>query len=115
MGLTLRARHYWSERENRQFYSLNSDGSLSDYPSYMQNKNQNYNAFNVDMIYTWQFAPGSELSIAYKDASEYSGNQLKRNYSRNFASTLSSPQNNSLSVKMLYYVDYLDIKRKLKI
>lgn len=114
MGITLRARHYWSERENKQFYSLNSDGSLEEYPSYTNNKNQNYNAFNIDMIYTWQFAPGSELIVSYKDASENSGNQLQGNYTRNLAATLSSPQSNSLSIKMLYYVDYLDLRKKFK-
>ncbi|HXH99231.1 MAG TPA: DUF5916 domain-containing protein [Sphingobacteriaceae bacterium] len=112
MGISLRARHYWSERENRQFYSLNPDGSLSDYPLYSKNKNQNYNVFNVDMIYTWQFAPGSELSVAYKDAGENSGNILQSSYVRNFSSTINSPQNNSLSVKILYYLDYLQFKKK---
>ncbi|HEY0055178.1 MAG TPA: DUF5916 domain-containing protein [Pedobacter sp.] len=111
MGLILRARHYWSERENRQHYSLNNDGTLSDYPLYPKNKNQNYNVFNIDMTYTWQFAPGSELNITYKNLEESNGNTLYRSYGRNFETTLNSPQNNSLSVKVLYYIDYLDIKK----
>ncbi|MBC8051461.1 MAG: carbohydrate binding family 9 domain-containing protein [Sphingobacteriaceae bacterium] len=114
MGISFRARHYWSERENRQYYSLNNDGTLIDFPSYTKNKNQNYNTFNIDMIYTWQFAPGSELAISYKDAAEVSGNDLRKTYDRNFASIISSPQNNTLSVKMLYYIDYLDLKKRFK-
>jgi hypothetical protein len=114
MGLTLRARHYWSDRENRQFYSLNNDGTLSDYSGYSKNKNQNYNVFNIDMTYTWQFAPGSELNITYKNLEESNGNTLYKDYSRNLETTLNSPQNNSLSVKVLYYIDYLDIKRNYR-
>lgn len=114
MGLTLRARHYWSERENRQFYSLTADGTLTEYPSYTKNKDQNYNVFNIDMIYTWQFAPGSELSVTYKNAGENSGSILQKNYSRNFESTIRSKQNNSLALKILYYIDYLNLRRKVK-
>jgi hypothetical protein len=111
MGLTLRARHYWSERENRQFYSLDNDGSLSGYPNYVKNKNQNYNVFNIDMTYTWQFAPGSELNVTYKNLEESDGNNLYRNYSQNFERIINSPQNNSLLIKVLYYIDYLDLKK----
>ncbi|HEY0900291.1 MAG TPA: DUF5916 domain-containing protein [Sphingobacteriaceae bacterium] len=114
MGLTLRSRHYWSDRNNLDFYSLNADGTLVHNPAYTKNVNQNYNIFNVDMVYTWQFSPGSELSVAWKDESSISGNSLLKNYGRNLGSVLEAPQNNNISVKVLYYLDYLQLKKKSK-
>ena len=112
MGINLRARHYWSDRRNKAFYNLQSDGSLADYNGpELQNTDRNYNVFNIDLIYTWQFAPGSELSITYKNLSETNDSYLTKRYFRNLDYILSGPQNNSLSIKMLYYVDYLDLRK----
>ncbi|HEY1024415.1 MAG TPA: DUF5916 domain-containing protein [Sphingobacteriaceae bacterium] len=114
MGISLRTRHYWSDRKNLEFYALTADGGLTGYPSYEQNVDQNYNVFNVDMIYTWQFSPGSELSVAWKDASEAFNSSILRGYGRNFRSVMNSPQNNSVSVKLLYYLDYLQLRKRTK-
>jgi hypothetical protein len=113
MGITARVRHYWSDRRNSGFYNLNSLGGLDDYSGpALTGLDKNYNVFNIDLIYTWQFAPGSELSITYKDVSENSVDYYTRRYVKNLDNILSNPQNNSLSIKMLYYVDYLDFKKK---
>ncbi len=57
MGINLRVRHYWSDRRNKEFYALNSAGRLDAYTGpTLQNKDRNYNVFNIDLVYTWQFA-----------------------------------------------------------
>jgi hypothetical protein len=113
MGVNLRVRHYWSDRRNTDFYNLNTSGTLSDYngPA-LSAVDRNYNVFNIDFIYTWQFAPGSELSITYKDLAENNENFYTKKYKNNLENILSGPQNNSLSVKMLYYIDFLDLRKK---
>jgi hypothetical protein len=113
MGINVRVRHYWSDRRNSEFYALNPNGSLANYNGpEVTGADRNYNVFNVDLIYTWQFAPGSELSVAYKDVSERNESFYTRRYANNLNNVLSGPQNNSLSVKMLYYIDYLDLRKK---
>ncbi len=88
-------------------------GELSGYTGTpLKEVDRNYNVFNIDLIYTWQFAPGSELSVTYKDVSENSENYYTKRYFSNLDKTLSSPQHNSISIKVLYYIDYLDIGRK---
>jgi hypothetical protein len=115
MGLTVGIRHYWSDRRNKAFYLLQNDGSLAAYQgAALPGLDRNYNVFNVDLIYTWQFAPGSELSISYKDASETNDNFYTKKYTENLNGILSAPQNSSLSVKVLYYIDYLSLKSKKK-
>jgi len=115
MGINFRVRHYWSDRRNKEFFALNQSGYLDKYngPA-LTNADRNYNVFNIDLVYIWQFAPGSELSITYKDAAETNEQFYTKRYGRNFDNVLSSPQNNSLSIKMLYFIDYLNLVKKKK-
>ncbi|MXV14781.1 DUF5916 domain-containing protein [Hufsiella ginkgonis] len=113
MGLTLVVRHYWSNLDNRDYYTLADNGDLVKNSTYVNAQaNRSYNTFNIDMVYSWIFSPGSEFSVVYKDASELSETFVRPGYGRNFDRILGSPQNNSLSVKVLYYIDYLQLKRK---
>lgn len=112
MGLNLTARHYWSKLINKQFYTLNADGTLAENTTYNTPSDRSFNAFNVDMVYIWRFAPGSELSVVWKDATPIVPYVESNNYFRNFRETISSAQNNSFSIKILYYLDYLQLKRK---
>ena len=115
MGLSVVVRHYWSDRRNKAYYLLNTDGTLRDYDgAALSGLDRNYNVFNIDLIYTWQFAPGSELTLSYKDAAETNDPYYTRKYRNNLDGILSAPQNNSLSVKVLYYIDYLNLRRKKK-
>jgi hypothetical protein len=115
MGLAVGIRHYWSDRRNKEFYLLKNDGGLVAYQEVPPaGLDRNYNVFNVDLIYTWQFAPGSELSVSYKDAAETNVNYFTKKYTENLNGILSAPQNNSLSVKVLYYIDFLNLKSKKK-
>lgn len=112
MSLTMRARHYWSKAVYNRFYELTDTGGLLP-DNYDKNRDVNFNAFNVDMVYGWWFAPGSEISIVWKNAILQEENQVTRRYFDNFSHTMSSPQNNTLSIKVLYYIDYLTMKKRL--
>ncbi|MFD2513133.1 DUF5916 domain-containing protein [Pontibacter locisalis] len=122
MSLSLRARHYWSSAKYDRFYNLALAGQLEPdvYPQGYKgrfedrNHNINYNAFNVDVVYSWWFAPGSEISVVWKNAISERGSQVESQYFDNFSRTLSAPQNNTFSLKILYYLDYLTLKSKLK-
>jgi len=57
MGLTITARHYWSKGQYEKFFLLNLDGSLYHDDSFGGNYDFNTNFFNVDISYSWQFAP----------------------------------------------------------
>ena len=63
------------------------------------------------MVYTWQFAAGSFINIVWKNAI-YDDKNLSNSYLKNFNNTLSSPQNNNLSLKIIYYLDYLKFKKR---
>ncbi|MCX6277560.1 MAG: DUF5916 domain-containing protein [Bacteroidetes bacterium] len=109
-SLTLRARHYWSQAEYFSFYSLNEDGSLTG-SDFIKGQNINFNAFTVDLQFVWYFAPGSELSLVWKNAINTQGEELVYNYFTDLGKTLNSLQSNSFSIRALYYLDYLYIKK----
>jgi len=114
MGLTLRARHYWSKVSPQQFYELDENGKLQT-PSnpFTENVKQNYNYLSVDMVYNWQFAQGSFFSVVWKDIGESFNRQFEKNYIKNLGKTIEGNQFNSLSVRVIYFLDYLTVKRKL--
>ncbi len=110
MDLSFRMRHYWSEAEYKDFYTLTESGGLTD-SNYNENENRNYNAFNIDMVYTYSFAPASEISIVWKNAVINDVDILTKGYVNNINQVLNSPQSNSVSVRVLYFLDYSMLKK----
>ena len=115
MGLTVRARHYWSKVRPVQFYELDTYGKLQTPTNpFTQNVNQNYNYLSVDMVFNWQFAQGSFFSVVWKDIGESFNREFEKNYVKNLGNTIDGKQFNSLSVRVIYFLDYLTVKNKLK-
>ncbi len=110
MNLSFRLRHYWSGVTYSQYFKLEDDGELSasDYDS---NHDSNFNAFNIDLVYTWRFAPGSDLIIVWKNNVLDGGDLLVDNYFDNLKKVPYLPQSNTISVKAIYYLDYLKFKK----
>lgn len=113
MGITARARHYFSRVRYKSFYTLLDDGDLMPGTEYNQNSNINYNLFNVDFVYAWRFAPGSEFNVVWKNNIGEIDNILIKSYFTNLDNTLSAKQLNSISIKLLYYIDYMALKKRL--
>lgn len=114
MSLTLRGRHYWSTAYYNRYALLNGNGRLDDYDYDLKNHNVNFNAFNVDMVFSWWFAPGSEVSLVWKNAITTSDEAITGNYFRNLEGVAQSPQSNSVSLKILYFLDALMLKNAKK-
>jgi hypothetical protein len=111
MTINLLARHYWSYSENYNFYTLNKDGYLTD-TAFIPDTNQNFNAWNFDLSYSWWFAPASQISILYRNNSEDYTNLINKKVGQNFKNLFDSSLNNILSFSIRYYIDYNSLKRK---
>ena len=114
MGLTLRVRHYWSKVKYYDFMNLKTDGSVEKLASINKNPDINVNLFNIDMNYTWQFAPGSFINLTWKTASELYNQLVMQRYYRNLGKSIDTPSFNSLSLKVIYFLDWLSMKRNSK-
>lgn len=112
MWLTFRMRHYLSTVDNKEFFTLQKNGLLTANPSFDKNMNRNVNFFNIDMVYTWQFAPGSFVNVVWKNSIFTFEDMVEHNYFKNLGHTVEADQNNNLSVKVIYFLDYLQLKRK---
>jgi hypothetical protein len=111
MSLSLTARHYWSEGTYDQFYVLRSDGGLTG-TAYEDNENFVSNYITADLVYNWQFAPGSFFVVTYKNQIFKDANDTGRGYFKNFSGSIDDAQTNSISLKVLYYLDYQSLHRK---
>lgn len=113
MGLSFRARHYWSKVANKKFYTLREDGYLN-YIEGGINRNVDFNVnyFNIDMVYTWQFALGSFINIVWKEAISTFNQDTHTTYFKNVGNTLGSDQQNSISIRVIYFLDALSLKKK---
>ncbi|HET6992997.1 MAG TPA: DUF5916 domain-containing protein, partial [Bacteroidia bacterium] len=88
----------------------NEDGTLTDYLNYAGSHDFSYNSFNIDMVYKWNFSPGSTLSLAWKQNILSEESVIDYDYFNNLGHTISGPQLNQISIQILYYLDYNYIK-----
>ncbi|MDG2425447.1 MAG: DUF5916 domain-containing protein [Flavobacteriales bacterium] len=115
-GITFRLRHYWSRVENHEFYLLGDDGLLEPTNEVVIDDDGtspydiSYNAWSIDCVYRWIFAPGSELSVVWKNVFESQGEMLPETYSQNLQDVIEAPHVNSLSIKAIYFLDYASLR-----
>lgn len=111
MYLSLDLRHYWRKVDYKDYFLLQDNGYLSD-ESYLVDIDTdiNFNTFNIDLTYSWNFAPGSFLSLVWKNelyASERIPESARfPSMGDNFKSLWEEGQTNTLSLKVLYYIDW---------
>jgi hypothetical protein len=111
MNVDFRGRHYWSRADYVSYFFLNANGTLKPLDSYPENSNVNFNAFTIDMAFKWEFAPGSELSLVWKNAIYTENMDIDISWAENITETLKAKQSNSLSLKVLYYIDINQLRK----
>jgi hypothetical protein len=112
MALNLDVRYYWSYAENHEFFTLQDNGYLTPNPNYSLNKNRNFNSWNLDLSYSWWFAPGSQMIILYRNYALEETNQVEKHLSNNLSDIFNSNLTNIFSVSIRYYIDYNVVKNK---
>ncbi|TRW99973.1 DUF5916 domain-containing protein [Flavobacterium gawalongense] len=112
MTINLTARYYWSYSENHDFFTLQDNGHLVQNNNYSMNKNRNFNSWNFDLSYSWWFAPGSEISILYRNYAQESTRDVEKNLSTNFKNVFDSNLTNIFSISLRYFIDYNVVKNK---
>ncbi len=106
MTLNFTARYYWSFSDIHQFSTLQNDGYLIDNNSFMMNKNRNFNSWNFDLSYSWWFAPGSEISLLYRNYAQENSNMVEHNLNTNLKNVFNSNLTNIFSIRLRYFIDY---------
>ena len=104
--------------EKEGYITLMEDGSLSTADNYtvddVDNPNINFNTWNFDLRYSWQFAPGSQLTALYRN-SLFNQNTFSTNsYFDSLDTLFDQPIEHVFSLRLVYYIDYNSIKSLLK-
>ncbi|MFN5621925.1 MAG: DUF5916 domain-containing protein [Flavobacteriales bacterium] len=102
--LNTRVRHYWGYTRFSKFHGLTEEGELAQ--TDVTAANQNFNTFTIDCMFTWIFTPGSELSLVWKNDITDSNELVPSNLADDLSYTFALPQNNSYSIKLIWFVDY---------
>ena len=109
-SLSLSFRHYWSPvTYDQNFYSLNNSGTL-DNNNYVGNHDINYNIWNLDLNYSWEFAPGSQLVALYRNTIFNEDDLSSLSFGRNLDNLFEESIVNNFSLKFIYFLDYNKIK-----
>lgn len=110
MTVNVNLRYYWSYAENREFFTLDNDGSLT--PAvYLGNMNSNFNTWNMDLSYSWWFAPGSQISILYRNNSDLFTREIDKDFNTNFSNMFKDNLNHVFSFSIRYFIDYNNAKK----
>lgn len=113
MNFNVTVRHYWSYAINNQFLTLQNDGSVVNNFTYTTNRNSNFNTFNMDLSYSWWFAPGSQISVLYRNNAAVFERDFERDISTNFKKSLNHENlDHIFSISIRYFIDYNSLKSK---
>ncbi len=112
MNFNLSLRHYLSYATYNQYYSLQNNGSIVPTFNYTENSNSNFNAWNLDLSYSWWFAPGSQISILYRNNAALFENEFKRDLGTNISNVIDKDiLNHIFSISVRYFIDYNSLKK----
>lgn len=116
MNFNLSVRQYWSFSENKNFLTLEQNGRLIDYSGNtpIENKNKNLNSWNLDLSYSWWFAPGSQISVLYRNNAFNYETDINKDFEKNVTNLLNNDAlSHVFSVSVKYFIDYNQAKNWL--
>jgi hypothetical protein len=113
MTFNISLRQYWSYAENKNTLSLEQNGRLADFTGYTTNKNSSFYSWNADLSYSWWFAPGSQVSVLYRN----NAGAFERDINKEFKDNVTNLLNNDalshvFSISVRYFIDYNQVKNK---
>lgn len=120
MNITFRARHYWNRLTNTNLFDVKPDGYWTERTDLdPSDYNINYNAFNLDVFYTWDFRLGSRLILGWKnwlgrDYEYFINGSLYKTYLHNTERVFATPHGNEFTIRFIYFLNYQQFMKKNK-
>ncbi|AUC81952.1 DUF5916 domain-containing protein [Lacinutrix sp. Bg11-31] len=118
-SLTLSFRNYWSavQYEN-DIYALGDNGRLNRDDNYtkddIDDPDVNFSTWNLNLTYSLQFAPGSFLTAQYRNRIFNYSNDGAQAFNDSLKDLFDQPNGNTFSLKMVYFIDYSNLKNVFK-
>ncbi len=117
-GLSLQFRHYWDNVVYDQFmYNLNNDGSIQENTnlpktSLNNNPDVNFSTWNVDLNYVWQVAPGSFLTVLYRQQLFENSDRSNLDFGSSLNGLFEQNLQHTISIRLQYFIDVNEVKNK---
>jgi hypothetical protein len=119
-SLSLTFRNYWTKVDyDKNPYFLQDNGRLLQSTETFESlnldtSNVNFSTWNIDLSYSWQFAPGSFLTALYRNQMINQDQRSKDSYFDSLDTLLSQDMQHILSVRLQYFLDFNGMKRVFK-
>ncbi|MHA7059077.1 DUF5916 domain-containing protein [Aquimarina sp. M1] len=117
-AINLRFRNFWSTADYSEnvFYTLNNDGTRrrADYDTSENDPNTNFNIWNLDLSFSWRFAPGSEATLLYRNQIFNQDELSTINYTDSLDNLFGQPIQHTLSLRVVYFLDINNLKGSFK-
>lgn len=114
ISLEMNLRHFWTEVKYNQFFLLQDDGSVDDFPEYNTNHDINFNSLNLDLKFSWWFAPASQIVLLYRNNFLDSDQSVDISYGDNLLNSLRANQDHTISLRITYFLDVNYLRRNNK-
>jgi hypothetical protein len=114
LNLNFRMRHNWSKVPYSSFANVDSKGNTVP-RAFISGLDENVNFFNLDAFLSWDFKLGCNLTIGYKNwiGDNYAIDGIRYNrYLNNFNKAFDVSHGNEFTLKVIYFVDYNQLRKK---
>lgn len=111
MSMRVDARHQWSRVVYNQFYELNDEGDLQ-VIDYHQNEDLMFSAWNIDLRYSWWFAPGSQMTLLYRNSLIGLSDDVSNKYLSALGNTFGDELLHTFNLRITYFLDYNTVRKK---
>jgi len=118
-GLSIQLRHYWDNVVyDPLMYRLDDNGRINEDPnlpksSLEDNPDVNFSTWNIDLNYVWQFAPGSFLTVLYRQQLFQNNDDASQDYINSLSNLFNEGLQHTLSIRLQYFIDVNNVKEKL--
>ena len=105
ISLEMNLRHFWTEVKYNKFFLLQDDGGIEDFPEYAGQHDINFNSLNLDVKFSWWFAPASQIVLLYRNNFLDSDQRINTSYGDNLLNSLQANQDHTISLRITYFLD----------
>lgn len=114
VNINLRLRHFWTKVDYDNQYSLLENGNLEENNLGINHNDfdSTFNAFNLDFVAKWQFAPASELSLGYVVGKTAFSNTVNGDYIDGLNRVNNAVGSETLSLRVRWFLDFNGLRAK---
>ncbi|PQJ17131.1 DUF5916 domain-containing protein [Nonlabens tegetincola] len=110
LALNLTFRNFWQRSDFAEdLQELQASGDTA--PSTFRldeedNPDRDFNVWNLDLSFRYRFAPGSEVSVLYRNRLNNVEQQAQLGFNESFDNLLKEDFNHTISVRLSYFLDF---------